>query len=58
MTTRGFGPEEMREVGRIIIETLTTEPDDAALDRLLQRSLALTEAFPLYSALGELRPLP
>ena len=53
MTTRGFGPEEMREVGRIIIETLTTEPDDAALDRLLQRSLALTEAFPLYSALGE-----
>lgn len=53
MTTRGFGPDEMREVGSIIVEALTGEPTDAALDRLLQRSLALTAAFPLYSALGE-----
>jgi glycine hydroxymethyltransferase len=53
MTTRGFGPNEMREVGSIIVEALTGEPTDAALERLLQRSLALTAAFPLYAALGE-----
>jgi glycine hydroxymethyltransferase len=48
MTTRGFGPEEMREVGRIIVEVLTTEPSEPGLDRLLARSRALSEAFPLY----------
>jgi glycine hydroxymethyltransferase len=48
MTTRGFGPDEMREVGRIIIETLTVEHDEAGLDRLLRRSRELTAAFPLY----------
>lgn len=53
MTTRGFRAAEMREVGKIIVEALTTEPDGVALDRLLQRSLALTEAFPLYPTLGE-----
>jgi glycine hydroxymethyltransferase len=52
MTTRGFGPDEMREVGRIILEVLTTEPSDADLDRLLTKSRHLTEAFPLYSSLG------
>jgi len=53
MTTRGFGPEEMREVGRIIVEVLTTASTDAQLDRLLSRSLALTAAFPLYPTLGD-----
>ena len=52
MTTRGFGPDEMREVGRIILEVLTTEPSDADLDRLLKRSRGLTAAFPLYCSLG------
>jgi glycine hydroxymethyltransferase len=52
MTTRGFGPDEMREVAGIIVDTLTTEPTEAALDRLLQRSRALTDAFPLYHSLG------
>jgi glycine hydroxymethyltransferase len=52
MTTRGFGPDEMREVGRIIVETLTTEPDESALDRLLSRGRALTAAFPLYRDLN------
>ena len=53
MTTRGFGTEEIREVGRIIVEALTTEPTDARLDGLLQRSRALTAAFPLYPSLGD-----
>jgi len=52
MTTRGFGPDEMREVAKIILDTLTVEPTEAALDRLLQRSRALTDAFPLYHSLG------
>jgi hypothetical protein len=42
----------MREVARIIVSTLTVEPTDANLDRLLQRSRALTDAFPLYPTLG------
>jgi glycine hydroxymethyltransferase len=53
MTTRGFGPDEMREVGKIIVEALSSEPTEVTLDRLLQRSLALTAAFPLYFALGK-----
>lgn len=52
MTTRGFGPEEMREVARIIVEVLTVEPTEANLDRLLARSRALTAAFPLYRTLA------
>ncbi len=52
MTTRGFGPEEMREVARIIVEALTVEPSEANLNRLLARSRALTAAFPLYRGLG------
>jgi glycine hydroxymethyltransferase len=52
MTTRGFGRAEMEEVGRIIIETLAAEPAEANLDRLLTRSRALTEAFPLYRDLN------
>ena len=52
MTTRGFGRAEMEEVGRIIIETLAVEPSEVNLDRLLARSRALTEAFPLYRDLN------
>jgi glycine hydroxymethyltransferase len=52
MTTRGFGPDEMREVARIILDTLTAEPTEAFLDRLLERSRALTAIFPLYHSLG------
>jgi glycine hydroxymethyltransferase len=53
MTTRGFGPEEMREVGRIIVEALTSANSDADFDGLLARSRVLTAAFPLYSCLGD-----
>jgi glycine hydroxymethyltransferase len=52
MTTRGFGPGEMREVGRIILEALAAGATEADVDRLLARSRALTEAFPLYPSLG------
>ena len=53
MTTRGFGPDEMREVGRIIVGALSSGGSDTELDRLLARSRALTEGFPLYSCLGD-----
>jgi glycine hydroxymethyltransferase len=52
MTTRGFGPDEMREVADIVVETLTGEPTEQDLDRLLARSRALTAAFPLYGTLA------
>jgi glycine hydroxymethyltransferase len=52
MTTRGFHEPEMREVGRIIAEALTTEPSEERLAKLRNRSRALTEAHPLYRSLG------
>jgi glycine hydroxymethyltransferase len=52
MTTRGFGPDEMREVAAIIAETLTGDQTEAHLDILLARSRTLTAAFPLYRTLG------
>ena len=52
MTTRGFGPDEMREVGRIITELLSREPSEDKIAELLLRSRALTAEFPLYRSLG------
>jgi glycine/serine hydroxymethyltransferase len=51
MTTRGFGPGEMREVTQIILGTLNSEPTEANLDGFLRRSRELTAAFPLYHSL-------
>ncbi|NLE73642.1 MAG: serine hydroxymethyltransferase [Actinobacteria bacterium] len=51
MTTRGFGPPEMKEVGRIISEVVTTKPGSSRLAELRTQSLALTSAFPLYPSL-------
>jgi glycine hydroxymethyltransferase len=43
MTTRGMGPEEMREIAHIIAMAAHSE-----LEGLRDRVAALTEAFPLY----------
>ena len=43
MTTRGMGPEEMREIAEIIARAARGE-----LEGLRERVAALTEAFPLY----------
>lgn len=51
LTTRGMGPDELREVGTIIAEALTPDTTDAGLDTLRQRSKALGERFPLYPQL-------
>jgi hypothetical protein len=42
----------MREVGAIIAETLMGDQTEATLDRMLARSRALTDVFPLYRTLG------
>ena len=52
VTTRGFGPEESREVGRIIAEALTQEATDERIARLRARTQELLDAHPLYRALG------
>jgi glycine hydroxymethyltransferase len=44
MTTRGMGPDEMREIAEIIVKASRGE-----LDGLRDRVTALTEAFPLYA---------
>jgi glycine hydroxymethyltransferase len=43
MTTRGMGPDEMREIADIIASASRGE-----LDGLRDRVTTLTEAFPLY----------
>lgn len=52
VTTRGFGPDEAREVGRIIAEVLIQEPTEERISRLRSRARALTESFPLYRYLS------
>jgi len=49
MTTRGFGLDEAREVGRIIAEVLTHEATEERIARLRARARALTESYPLYN---------
>jgi glycine hydroxymethyltransferase len=44
-TMRGFDEDDFREVGRIICDALTADPD---VDALAARSLALCERRPLY----------
>jgi glycine hydroxymethyltransferase len=51
LTTRGMGPDELREVGAIIAGALTPGATDADLDALRQRSRALGDRFPLYPQL-------
>ncbi len=46
-TTRGFGPDEMRDVARIIVEAIRARDDDAALDRLAAEARAITDRFPV-----------
>ncbi|MGH3088071.1 MAG: serine hydroxymethyltransferase [Rubrobacteraceae bacterium] len=43
MTTRGMGPDEMREIADVIVRTVRGETDG-----LRERVATLTEAFPLY----------
>ena len=46
-TSRGFGEDEMRAVGRIIIEAVRTRDDDASQRRLAAEVTAIVERFPV-----------
>jgi glycine hydroxymethyltransferase len=52
LTTRGMGPEQMREIASIMDAAVAARGDDAALARLRGRSGELCRAFPLYPDLG------
>jgi glycine hydroxymethyltransferase len=46
-TTRGFGPAEMRAVGRIIVAAIRSRDDAAAQDRLAAEVREIVERFPV-----------
>ncbi|TPW35295.1 serine hydroxymethyltransferase [Oecophyllibacter saccharovorans] len=49
-TTRGFGEEEFRQIGRMIDEVLSTgEEDPATLERVQAEVQALCRRFPIYT---------
>jgi glycine hydroxymethyltransferase len=46
-TSRGFGPDEMRTVGRIIIDAIGRRDDDAGLQRLASEVAEIVARFPV-----------
>jgi len=48
-TSRGFGEEEFKEVGKIIASVLKNIDDEAVKKEAKERVLALTKKFPLYA---------
>ena len=46
-TSRGFGPDEMRTVGRIIIEAIGRRDEPAALARLAEDVRAIVNRYPV-----------
>jgi glycine hydroxymethyltransferase len=49
VTTRGFGEDEMREVGHIISRVINNVKSPDVLEEARQSVTALTERFPLYA---------
>jgi glycine hydroxymethyltransferase len=52
-TTRGFGPDEMREIARIITEAIAGRDDPATTDRLRSESAAIAGRFPVPGLFAE-----
>jgi len=52
VTTRGMGPEEMREIGDCVADLVEGLEDRANLDRIRQRTLDLARRFPLPYSLS------
>ncbi len=46
-TTRGFGPDEMRRIGRLIVEAITLRDDPAAVARMAAEVREICAAFPV-----------
>ncbi|MCU0484365.1 MAG: serine hydroxymethyltransferase, partial [Chloroflexi bacterium] len=47
LTTRGFGPEEVREIGRLVVATLTSGREQAVLDGVAAAVRALADRHPV-----------
>jgi glycine hydroxymethyltransferase len=52
VTTRGMGPEEMREIGDCVADLIDGLEDRANLERIRERTLDLARRFPLPYQLG------
>ena len=48
MTTRGFGPEEVRKTGNLIVDLLEAPEDEAVLERVRAEVAKLTAEHPVY----------
>ena len=48
ITTRGMGPEQMRTIASLILETLKGEPDQSGVDSIRGRVRALCRDYPFY----------
>ncbi|KAB1195997.1 MULTISPECIES: serine hydroxymethyltransferase [Haloferax] len=48
LTTRGFGEDEMREVGELIVKVVNAPEDDDVLAEVSERVQELCDAHPLY----------
>jgi glycine hydroxymethyltransferase len=52
LATRGFQPDDLREIGKVIGEALTGDFDDAKRAELSERTRSLAERYPLYPQLA------
>jgi glycine hydroxymethyltransferase len=57
LATRGFQPDDFREVGTVIAEALTGDFPDAKRAELSERTRALAERYPLYPQLAAPAPV-
>ncbi len=48
LTSRGMGPEQMKQIASIMDRAVQSREDDAALETLMSESSELCKAFPLY----------
>ena len=47
LTSRGFGPDEMRQVAGLLVETLSEQPDESGKQAIRRRVGELTAGFPV-----------
>jgi glycine hydroxymethyltransferase len=46
-TSRGFGPDEMRAIGRIIVDAIAGRDDPAIQDRLAHEAREIADRYPV-----------
>jgi glycine hydroxymethyltransferase len=57
VTSRGMGPDEMREIGRLIIEAIESRDDDAEQRRFAARVAEICARFPVPGLTGAASPV-